>query len=371
MLKVLKIESAIVPKKIELYNELAKYCELTLIYGVKNEKDKNISLIKEAKPAYKYHIIYPGIIDRIFAKYKKIIKTGIFSCIILEGYRSPMVSDAIKYLSQKKIPFILSVDSSIIPKKEFILTSWLKYSLISKASMWLTTCSATENYLIAYGAKKELIRCHPLSFLRQSEVHRATLEEKEKIKKELNIPYKKVVLNVGEFTYIKANDILIKAMSWLDKDIGCYIIGGPPRVEYMDIKEMLQLDNVRFLGYVEPKNLAKYYSIADIFAHPTRYSEWGSVISEAMSRGLPVITTKKCLAGKELIKDEENGYLINTDDIDALVNKLKVLLTDESLADRISSNNIAAMQNYTLEGNAKAHLNIIEEFSRTFNSSAS
>ena len=34
------------------------------------------------------------------------------------------------------------------------------------------------------------------------------------------------------------------------------------------------------------------------------------VINEAMGFGLPVITTDRCTAGLEMVKDGENGYLV-------------------------------------------------------------
>ena len=52
---------------------------------------------------------------------------------------------------------------------------------------------------------------------------------------------------------------------------------------------------------------------SDLFVLPTREDIWGLVINEAMSFGLPIITTRKCIAGTELITDGENGYLLEAD----------------------------------------------------------
>lgn len=43
-----------------------------------------------------------------------------------------------------------------------------------------------------------------------------------------------------------------------------------------------------------------------------------------MANGLPVITTKRCVAGVELIKDGENGYIIDVDDTETIMPQLKV-----------------------------------------------
>jgi glycosyltransferase involved in cell wall biosynthesis len=55
---------------------------------------------------------------------------------------------------------------------------------------------------------------------------------------------------------------------------------------------------------------------------------------EAMSHGLPCITTK--VGGiPELIKDEENGMLIDAGDIGALESKISYLIKNETVRQKI------------------------------------
>ena len=49
---------------------------------------------------------------------------------------------------------------------------------------------------------------------------------------------------------------------------------------------------------------------ADVFVMPTREDIWGLVINEAMAYGLPVVSTDKCIAALELVKNGRNGYII-------------------------------------------------------------
>ena len=59
---------------------------------------------------------------------------------------------------------------------------------------------------------------------------------------------------------------------------------------------------------------------------PTREDIWGLVINEAMAYGLPIITTDNCLAGLELIKNEENGYIIPVNNTELLAQYAKLQL---------------------------------------------
>ena len=94
----------------------------------------------------------------------------------------------------------------------------------------------------------------------------------------------------------------------------------------------------------------------------TRVDTWGLVINEAMANGLPVITTKRCVAGVELIKDGENGYIIDVDDTEALVNKVLTLRDNEKLCRKMSFANTNKMQTNTVDNIVKGHIQVLEQF---------
>ena len=68
---------------------------------------------------------------------------------------------------------------------------------------------------------------------------------------------------------------------------------------------------IKYCGFKTKEELADYYKAADLLLLPTRKDIWGLVVNEALSFGVPVITTKNCGAGLELIKDGVNGYIID------------------------------------------------------------
>ena len=93
----------------------------------------------------------------------------------------------------------------------------------------------------------------------------------------------------------------------------------------------------------------------------TRGDTWGLVINEAMANGLPVITTKRCVAGVELIKEGENGYIIDVDDTEALVNKILTLRDNEELCRKMSLANINKMQTNTVDNIVEGHIQVLEK----------
>ena len=171
---------------------------------------------------------------------------------------------------------------------------------------------------------------------------------------------KKIAITVGQFIHRKGFDVLLNAWAKCDKEYELYIIGAEPTKEYLDIKEKLHLENVRFEGFKTKEELNCYYQAADLFVFPTREDIWGLVVNEAMANGLPVITTDKCVAGLELIKDGENGYIVPTENQDELAKRINELLRDDWLREKMAKNNLQKIRRYTVENMAIEHIRTLE-----------
>ena len=68
----------------------------------------------------------------------------------------------------------------------------------------------------------------------------------------------------------------------------------------------------------------------DVLVFPSLFEGFGLVILEAMSRGLPVITTAHT-AGPDVIEDGADGFLVPIRSADAIAERLEILLTRSAL----------------------------------------
>ena len=159
----------------------------------------------------------------------------------------------------------------------------------------------------------------------------------------------------------KGFDVLIKSAKKLSKNYGIYIIGGSPQKEYIEMTNKYGLQNIHFINFLGKDELSDYYLAADLFAFPTREDIWGLVVNEAMAKGLPIITTDKCVAGLELIEDNVNGFIIPTDNSDQLFNKIEVILEHSDLRYKMQKNNLDKISKYTIEKMVDTHLEIFNE----------
>ncbi len=147
-----------------------------------------------------------------------------------------------------------------------------------------------------------------------------------KIRKKFNLENKKVILSVGRVVGWKGYQNVIKALCEEKLKDFVYVIVGDG--EYLEeLKRLVKFLNLQerviFLGKKAHYELSGYYLLGDVFIQPSiGYEAFGIVLIEAMACGLPVVGSSS--GGiKELIKNGENGYLIdNPLDIEEISKKI-------------------------------------------------
>lgn len=113
-----------------------------------------------------------------------------------------------------------------------------------------------------------------------------TKENKIKLKKKYNLPLNKsIVLFVGRLVEKKGFDKLFEARN--NNYLIVFVGGGNIP------KNMKEDENVLFLGEQTQEKLSEIYQLSDIFVLPSHGEGFPLSIQEAMSSGLPVITTNE------------------------------------------------------------------------------
>lgn len=149
------------------------------------------------------------------------------------------------------------------------------------------------------------------------------------------------LLSVGRLVPKKGFDILIQACAQL-RDLGfeftCRIVGdGPIYGELARLIDETRLhDEVKLIGALPSDEIKAFYERADIFVLPCVIEDDGNrdgipnVIAEAMAMELPVVSSN--ISGiPELVEDGVTGYLTEQRDVDAVVQKLDLLLREKTL----------------------------------------
>ncbi len=353
------------PYRVDFFNEWGKYCNLTVSFERMSATDRDAKW-KGKEPEH-FTPIYlgarpVGTDQTIGFGLIKCIKRHKNSTIILTNYVSPSVMLAICYCRLARIPYYMEHDGGFY-KKDSFFKGILKKFLLKGAEAHLTTCEYSMEYLKSLGIKQDKIYKYPFTSLSEQDLEKAAIrnqQDKQSLKNQLGMREKQVVLTVGRFSadagYCKGYDLMMKAAEAMkDKDIGIYLVGDEPTKEFVQWKENAGLEHIHFVGFKTKDELADYYVAADVFALPTRGDVWGLVINEAMSYGLPVISTDRCIAALELIGEGQDGSVIPSEDVQCLTEQILYWLESSV---NYSHNNVEKVKEYTIEEMAKRHLEI-------------
>jgi glycosyltransferase involved in cell wall biosynthesis len=152
------------------------------------------------------------------------------------------------------------------------------------------------------------------------------------------VPNEKLrVLFVGALSQAKGLGYLLAAIERLGTSVDFTLIG---RRVSAAIPAPDVLAKYRWIPSLAHDELLREMSRHDVLVLPSLHEGFGLVMSEAMSRGLTVITTANT-AGPDLITDGVEGFIVPIRSVDALEEKLALLARDR---DRLAAMQEAARE---------------------------
>lgn len=150
------------------------------------------------------------------------------------------------------------------------------------------------------------------------------------------------LLSVGTVAPRKGHDVLVRALARLSHlPWRCHVAGSltrdpgwADRVRHL-ADELSVADRVDFLGELDRDALEAQYGAASLFVLPSHYEGYGMALTEALARGLPVIsTTGGAIPGTV---PADTGVLVEPGDEGALASVLEELLNDGSRREALAA----------------------------------
>ncbi len=360
MKSVLFITNLPTPYRVDFYRELGKLCNLTVVTEARRASDLHFNWNDDRTETFRLYCLNEGNLDEKKVNWSILsyLQKGRYDVVVVSCYHTSTGMLSLAALKAKGIPYVFETDGGMIASKETALKKMCKTALIRGAKTYFSPSAGSDDYLAYYGAKRERIYRYPFSSLCDADIvsHPLSVEEKQTIRAKLGIREEKMILAVGQFIPRKGFDILMEAAKDMDRGTGIYIVGGKPTEEYLELQKRYGLTQVHFEGFKTKDELAGYFKASDLFVHPTREDIWGLVINEAMAYGLPVVTTKKCVAGVELISDKE--CLVDVEDSAQLRGIMETLMNDGLRRCRLGVENLRKISGYTVEKMVEAHMRV-------------
>lgn len=221
------------------------------------------------------------------------------------------------------------------------------------ASYFLVPSNVVKDSLIYCGAKKDEI------FLLPYGVDTTKFRFKQRV--ELKKPIR--LLFVGQVGYRKGIHHLLKALSLFDeKDVVLRLIGAYDKDSEI-YKNYADMPNVFFEGTKANDSLSVDYLNSDLFVFPTLGEGFGLVILEALSTGLPVITTN-IAGGNDCIKNSYNGFEISPSNFEDIVSYIQWFIDNPKKLPEMSLNAKKTSENYTWDSYYSKAASIFQEIFR-------
>ena len=247
----------------------------------------------------------------------------------------------------KKISYIIW--SGAINRKDSsdsFLRQFQRRLLIRRAVGFVAYGTKAKEYLVSLGAKPENIEIGintvDTEFYRQ-EAGKIKLENEKIRKYENESDNKKHLLYIGHLTKRKnVQKILdiIKILSNKRKNIILDIVGdGEERKRLKKyVVDNHLTDYVMFHGFKQKADMPKYMAKADCFLFQTDFDIWGLVLVEAMSAGLPCISSIYSGATHDLVKDGVTGFAVDFSETEKVAERINWILDNPEEAMKIGKN---------------------------------
>ncbi|TAL57122.1 MAG: glycosyltransferase family 1 protein [Nanoarchaeota archaeon] len=313
-------ESKWYKEKIPIYE--AKSIKIFGVASLVYEPDKVIEEIRKFNPDIIHHHFASGTFDFLFGK--------------IVALKKPTVMTVHLSIDSKKQFFDISLFIHFMIFKRFLknIDKIISISRFIKKQIQKTTDYNPKNNVVIYaGVDLKIFR-----------------PTKRKKSKTLSLIY------VGQIMPEKGVDVLIDSVIEARKkiDVTLTLVGNG------HLKPLLQRktkgkEYIKWVGFVKTqKEIAAYYSKADITVLPTRWDEAFSLVPvESIACGTPVLATKKG-GTPEIVVEEKTGHLIKSC-IKKELTKAIISLDKKKLEKMRKNCRKTARQKYSLEKWGRKH----------------
>lgn len=141
----------------------------------------------------------------------------------------------------------------------------------------------------------------------------------------------------------------------------CGALGWHSRAILEEIRALAISDSIQLIGFAEHEDVPALYSLATLFVYPSLYEGFGYPPLEAMSCGVPVITSNTSSLPEVV---GEAGIMVDPRDDAALARGIQRVLEDADLQLSLSRKGIERAKQFRWESTAARTLAVLESAGR-------
>ena len=165
-------------------------------------------------------------------------------------------------------------------------------------------------------------------------------------------------LFVGGLSQRKGISYLFEAVDSLNGMVELTVIGRRPEGCPILNRHLNRHEWIASLSHVD---ILEAMSRHDVLIFPSLFEGFGLVILEALSRGLPVITTPHT-AGPDVLTDGKDGFIVPIRSSNAIMEKLELLYRDRDMLNGMKNNALESSRQYTWQRYGEQLVSSIKSF---------
>jgi len=173
----------------------------------------------------------------------------------------------------------------------------------------------------------------------------------------------KRVIAVARYSREKGIDLLLQAWSEVEKRTNEWrleIFGDGDTTAFEALIDKLGIDRNRCKLNGRTSDIEQEYLKSSVAVCSSRFEGFGMIIIEAMVCGLPVVSFDCPWGPRSIIKDGEDGLLVENGHIDKLADAIASLMEDADKRNLFANNAIRNVQRFRIENIANQWRNLFE-----------
>lgn len=233
---------------------------------------------------------------------------------------------------------------------------------LAQADVVFFSCSGNRDYFEYYGVPANKFFSFPCAvdnlFFQQE--RKKWLAYRKKTKIQLGISEDDlVVIFVARLTQRKRPLDLVRAMRKLNgqghNNITALFVGdGPEKDTLEEAAKQWKLDDVRFVGFQNHTLIGKYYAIADVGVVLSDYDPSPKAMNEMMNFAIPIICTDVVGTAQDLVKNNENGFIVKVGDVETIANHIQELAEERGRARRMGEKSLEIVSEWNFDRDVEA-----------------
>lgn len=296
-----------------------------------NQKSKNYLFFPFSEKIIQHNIEVSGNAFQYFSMYREGIKSVVAKVqpdVILvcdDGLKAfllpKMLGNKIPIIYERHVSKLIEISENqgLMKKVVTPLKFFLMNALVKSFTKFIVL---TEGNINEWKSENGQVIPNPLPFY---PVEKSSLQNKK-------------VIAVGKQSYQKSYDRLLKAWALLPKefeDWELHIYGKLD--ESLGLEQQVQNLKIEDQVFFHPpeKNIEEKYRESSIFVLSSRYEGFGMVLIEAMSFGIPCVSFNCNYGPSDIIKNNEDGFLVENGNEKEFAEKLQLLMKDANLRQKM------------------------------------